>query len=243
MGVHSKLAKIAGELENIQKTGQMEKGAGGYKFVQASEIARILRPIFARESLTFVPTSAVVLDLHDEERDGRSPIHYITVRYDWLVTDGETGESLEVVSIGSGFDTGDKAAYKAATGAQKYAYLTALMLGSTDDAEAVQDTDEERTTKAEPVGGAPREPKNAPAAKAPPTVARSTGISDSMRKKLFAKSHDKGLTEDQLRYVVGMIAQKHSTKDLTVAEFDKVIHALDEESMIAQAKDVKGVAS
>lgn len=233
MGVHSKLAKVAGELENIQKTGQMEKGAGGYKFVQAAEIARILRPLFARESLTFVPIGATVLDLHDEEREGRSPLHYITVRYDWIITDGETGETISVSSIGTGFDTGDKFAYKAATGAQKYAYLTALMLGSTDDAEAVQDTDE------------PRLPKNAPGAKAPAPAAApaaSGPINEAMRKKLFAKGHDKGLTDDQIRYVVGMVVAKHSTKDLTVAEFDKLVHALDDETIVAQAKDVAGVA-
>jgi hypothetical protein len=65
----------------------------------------------------------------------------LTLRFTWTLTDGETGETLSFQSIGTGADSGDKAAYKAATGALKYALLTGFLIPTGDDPESDIATD------------------------------------------------------------------------------------------------------
>jgi hypothetical protein len=67
----------------------------------------------------------------------------LTLRFTWTLTDGESGETISFQSIGTGADSGDKAAYKAATGALKYALLTGFLIPTGDDPEADVKTDDE----------------------------------------------------------------------------------------------------
>ncbi len=63
-----------------------------------------------------------------------------------------SGTSISAVSYGDGADSGDKAIYKAITGAKKYLYAMLFCLPTTDDPEADPETDRlERTATAQPV--------------------------------------------------------------------------------------------
>jgi hypothetical protein len=84
----------------------------------------------------------------------------LTLRFTWTLTDGDSGETISWQSIGTGSDATDKAAYKAATGALKYALLTGFLIPTGDDPE----NDSDRVVEA-----AKKVFEAKPAAKAQPT--------------------------------------------------------------------------
>ncbi|NLL64171.1 MAG: single-stranded DNA-binding protein, partial [Ruminococcaceae bacterium] len=68
-------------------------------------------------------------------KGGTSRIMNISVTYH--VIDADSGEFLEVQTLGEGMDNGDKTAYKAMTGAFKYAQRQAFMIPTGDDPDQV----------------------------------------------------------------------------------------------------------
>lgn len=75
-------------------------------------------------------------DSHDIESNKGSAGIYITVQGELRIAEPDSGESISVPGFGAGIDyPGDKAVYKAMTGAAKYAYASALGIPFTDDPE------------------------------------------------------------------------------------------------------------
>ncbi len=126
----SKLAEIMGEIGRITKGGT--NSAQGYKYVMASQVADAVREKLAAHNVIMLPVGADVVE------SGRTPSEkqsLLTIRFTWRFVDGDSGETLDFQSIGTGADSGDKAAYKATTGAIKYALLTAFLIPTGDDPE------------------------------------------------------------------------------------------------------------
>lgn len=126
----SKLAEIMGEIGRISKGGT--NSAQGYKYVMASQVADAVREKLAAHNVIMLPVGADVVE------SGRTPSEkqsLLTIRFTWRFVDGDSGETLDFQSIGTGADSGDKAAYKATTGAIKYALLTAFLIPTGDDPE------------------------------------------------------------------------------------------------------------
>lgn len=150
----SKIAKV------MQAVGYVEKGgtnaAQGYKFVQASAVADKVRAELVKLNISMTPSQVGIVNMGLTPSGKQSTI---TLLYTWTLTDGDTGETLNFQSVGTGADSGDKAAYKAATGALKYALLTGFLIPTGDDPEADARTDEETWEKAkEIVKGAVKTP-------------------------------------------------------------------------------------
>jgi hypothetical protein len=126
----SKLAEIMGEIGRIAKGGT--NSAQGYKYVMASQVADAVREKLAAKNVIMLPVGADVVE------SGRTPSEkqsLLTIRFTWRFVDGDSGETLDFQSIGTGADSGDKAPYKATTGAIKYALLTAFLIPTGDDPE------------------------------------------------------------------------------------------------------------
>lgn len=142
----SKIAKV------MQAVGYVEKGgtnaAQGYKFVQASAVADKVRAELVKLNISMTPSQVGIVNMGLTPSGKQSTI---TLLYTWTLTDGETGETLNFQSVGTGADSGDKAAYKAATGALKYALLTGFLIPTGDDPEADARTDEETWEKAKEI--------------------------------------------------------------------------------------------
>jgi hypothetical protein len=132
----AKIAKVMEAVGYVPKTGT--NSAQGYKFVQASVVADKVREQLALLSISMTPTN---IDVISEGLTPSGKQALLTLRFTWTLTDGETGETLSFQSIGTGADSGDKAAYKAATGALKYALLTAFLVPTGDDPESDTATD------------------------------------------------------------------------------------------------------
>jgi len=132
----AKIAKVMEAVGYVAKTGT--NSAQGYKFVQASAVADKVREQLSKLNVSMTPTQVDVLS------EGLTPSgkqSLLTLRFTWTLTDGDSGETISFQSVGTGADSGDKAAYKAATGALKYALLTGFLIPTGDDPEADAATD------------------------------------------------------------------------------------------------------
>jgi len=132
----AKIAKVMEAVGYVAKTGT--NSAQGYKFVQASAVADKVREQLSKLNVSMTPTQVDVLS------EGLTPSgkqSLLTLRFTWTLTDGDSGETISFQSVGTGADSGDKAAYKAATGALKYALLTGFLIPTGDDPEADTATD------------------------------------------------------------------------------------------------------
>ena len=108
-----------------------------HKYTYTSEAA-VIKAV--REAMVEVGLIAIPEILHTEEKtDGKTTI--ATIRYCLKVIDTETGAYENICVVGQGMDTGDKAYYKAITGANKYALMKLFQIPSTDDPEADIETD------------------------------------------------------------------------------------------------------
>ena len=132
----SKIAKVMEEVGYVPKGGTNQ--AQGYKFVQASAVADKVREQLAKLNVSMTPTT---IDVISEGVTPSGKQALLTLRFTWTLTDGDSGETISFQSIGTGADSGDKAAYKAATGALKYALLTGFLIPTGDDPEADPATD------------------------------------------------------------------------------------------------------
>lgn len=126
----SKLAKIYEAVGYVQKTGT--NAAQGYKYVQAAEVAATVREQLSKLNVIMTPTA---VDVVSEGTTPSGKQTLLTLRFTWTLTDGDSGETISWQSIGTGSDATDKAAYKAATGALKYALLTGFLIPTGDDPE------------------------------------------------------------------------------------------------------------
>ena len=108
-----------------------------HKYAYTSEAA-VIKAV--REAMVEVGLIAIPEILHTEEKtDGKTTV--ATIRYCLKVIDAETGAYENICVVGQGMDTGDKAYYKAITGANKYALMKLFQIPSTDDPEADIETD------------------------------------------------------------------------------------------------------
>lgn len=130
--------QIAGALNRVmlavsyvQKTGRTTFGE---KFSYAAEADLIAgaRSAMVAEGLCLFPTQqSVNTEEHGPTKAGQMQFRCTTV-VTWILLH-LSGESLTVQTVGVGVDVGDKGAYKAQTGALKYALRQLLMLETGDD--------------------------------------------------------------------------------------------------------------
>ena len=73
----------------------------------------------------------------------------VEVTLDYEFIDGDSDEILSVPSYGEGRDGGDKAPYKALTGALKYALIQTFLIATGDDPEEERPEDQATPTNGE----------------------------------------------------------------------------------------------
>jgi hypothetical protein len=160
----AKMVDIMKAVGYIRKSGTNQ--AQGYKYVMATDVADAVREEMAKNNVSMVPSMVEVVG------EGLTPSGkqtLLTLRFTWTITDGDTGELFSFQSIGTGSDSSDKAAYKAATGALKYALLTAFLIPTGDDPEN-DSNDKVIADAAQKIFGAK------PAAKAPAASSDFEGV-------------------------------------------------------------------
>jgi hypothetical protein len=134
-GLHTKLAEVMGAVGRIPKNGTAPAAMGAYKFVQVGDAADAIRKLLAERGISMLPESIEEIGIQTGGGT-RGNTTTQTVRTTWRLTDGETGESATIQSMGTGQDNGDKYSPKAQTNAMKYALLMGFLLSTGDDPEA-----------------------------------------------------------------------------------------------------------
>jgi hypothetical protein len=135
--LHTKLAQVMYEAERIPKRGRAPAAMGGFEFVQVGDAADVIRKALAEHKVSMIPTAIELISEAEHETKAGGTMTMLTVRTTWTLTDGDTGETATIQSMGSGADSGDKAIPKAQTNAMKYALLMGFLLSTGDDPEGV----------------------------------------------------------------------------------------------------------
>ena len=208
--LHQKLAEVFVAVERVPKNGTAPSVMGGYKFVQVGDAAEVIRKELSARNLTMMPVQQeLVSTLQSTTKSGAAMTTGI-VRTTFHIEDGDSGEFIEIQSLGAGADSGDKFISKALTSSMKYALLVGFLLPTGDDIEA--HTLEDRL----PVGASA------------PTVDRSAGrhATDAQKRMFFAEAGKAGIKGDEVKHFVSIYSGKTSTKDLLFSDIDVLLAAL-----------------
>jgi len=127
-----KLVLVRRRLGYIQKRGHNE--VHNYSYVTAADLAGAVGDILADLGVLVIPSLESIS--HDLVRNGSGGGEHLThVVMNYSFVDVDTAEDITVKVAGEGVDAGDKAPYKAMTGALKYALLQSFLLATGDDPE------------------------------------------------------------------------------------------------------------
>jgi hypothetical protein len=132
LNLRQKLAEVRRRIGYIQKRGHNERF--NYRYVTAADIAGAVGDILAQLGVVVVPSLESIA--YEPVRTGSGQVERVArVIMSYTFTDVDTAEAVTVKVPGEGLDVGDKAPYKAMTGALKYALLQSFLLATGDDPE------------------------------------------------------------------------------------------------------------
>lgn len=129
----------------------------------------------------------------------------------YTVVDTETGETAESIVLGAGEDKGDKGAYKAATGANKYFYLKFFGVPTGDDPERDEDA---------PKGRPAPQRAAAPVSKPAPTQMKAA---PPQIRSILQLMTDHKLTNEQVLQIGGI----ETLKGIDEAQAQEALNRLD----------------
>lgn len=112
----------------------------GYKYATSADVLEKVNQAFVKHGIVSIAQPELI-DMVDVTTAKGNMEKLATVRMQITLTDVETGETFDIVGLGSGQDNGDKAVMKAETAAIKYAYMLTLAISTGDDPEADPNTD------------------------------------------------------------------------------------------------------
>lgn len=140
----TKMILIMDDVSYIQKTGYNK--FQNYKYAKESDIAAAFANAMKKHNV-FMFTSILnrectAYQTEKQVKTGEKTF-LVTVKLQVTFVDAESGERFTGVFFGDGSDKGDKAVYKAITGAQKYALMKTFLCETGDDPER----DENNTQK------------------------------------------------------------------------------------------------
>lgn len=126
---------IMKEVGYVQKAGELKiNGKLQYKFAGERQLIEALRPALLKYNVICIPSEATSRETVVVAEDGRKTFRTI-VDYTFVYTHVPSQTHIQVAVVGEGVDTGDKSAYKAATGALKYALRQPFLIETGDEPE------------------------------------------------------------------------------------------------------------
>ncbi|NTX57951.1 ERF family protein [Myxococcus sp. CA039A] len=127
-----KLAEVMGTVGHVPKSGR--NTFHNYDYATEADIVAAVRKGLSDRSLMLIPSvEKTEWSVVERAKGGKDRLCTLTVRY--TLHDGDSGETLAFDVVGEGQDAGDKATYKAITGATKYALLKLFLIPTGDDPE------------------------------------------------------------------------------------------------------------
>lgn len=192
----ARLAEVVKAVKNVEKNGRNEHHK--YDYVTETDMVEALRDHLASRGIVAVP----FVDKVSTERTEKGLMAHVEMHYKF--TDGP--ESVSVRTVGSGYDIpGDKAVYKAMTGALKYALRQLFLIPTGDDPERDEKDNDGRGSERNNVQSGPAtqsrdsRPKasdsEAPSRSSPRQDSAGNGSSSGEAVVKFGKNKGKALSD------------------------------------------------
>ena len=137
--IAGKLVQVMAECSQVRKNGSND--FHHYKYATSADVLEKVNAALVKHKLASIVTPEVLQSSEILNSKGNAE-QRVTVRVAVTLVDADSGESVQLVGLGSGQDGGDKAVMKAQTAAIKYAFLMGLAISTNDDPEADSRTDE-----------------------------------------------------------------------------------------------------
>jgi hypothetical protein len=144
--IAAKLTKVMAACHYVQKCGKNQ--FHNYKYAMAADVLEKVNNSLVENGLAAIVTPELV-EFKDVTTKKGDTERLATVKTTITLVDYESGETLQLVGLGSGQDAGDKAVMKAQTASIKYAWMLSLQISTGDDPEA-DETVDERTSGQSP---------------------------------------------------------------------------------------------
>jgi hypothetical protein len=132
LNLRQKLAEVRRRIGYVQKRGFNERN--NYSYVTAADLAGAVGDILAELGVVIVPSLESIV-YEPARSNGAEVARAAQVVMAYTFADVDSGEEITAKVAGQGLDSGDKAPYKAMTGALKYALLQSFLLATGDDPE------------------------------------------------------------------------------------------------------------
>ena len=169
----AKLVKVMSSVSRVKKNGY--NSFQNYAYVTESDILDAVKVELEKQNVMIL--SSVI----NTTREG--DLTTVTVQY--LIIDGDTGETIEVNSVGQGADKQDKGSAKAMTMASKYFLMKNFMIPTGDDPEATDEngkaTGKKGLTAARPAAVKSVQAETTTATAAPVAATKKPGASFSRK--------------------------------------------------------------
>lgn len=128
----TKLCKIMSEVDRIAKNGRNDFHK--YDYVMEADLVDAVRDKLSRENV-FLFSNVDELSFTDKKTSKGGDTTVTTAKVTFTFVDGDSGEERSFTYYGQGEDPADKGAYKAFTGAVKYALMKTFLVPTGDDPE------------------------------------------------------------------------------------------------------------
>jgi len=154
--IYEALLAVYKTIGYVQKGGQNK--AQNYRYAGETDLIAALRPVMVENDIIFWPSGVErshevqVATTNQSEAFTKSTFNtkiIATLQYTFRHVPSNT--EIKVQVIGEGVDSGDKASYKAMTGALKYALRQTFLIETGDEPEADTRTDKDADPYGEPV--------------------------------------------------------------------------------------------
>lgn len=132
LNLMQKLAEIMNDIERIPKRGHND--FHNYDYALEADIKDVVRTELAKRKIMMFSNELSRTTLPVTTKKGATE-QIVTLEVEYTLIDSESGETIKFVGYGDGQDAGDKAVYKAKTGALKYALTSLFLIPTGDDPE------------------------------------------------------------------------------------------------------------
>ena len=139
------LTKLNDLRKLLMEKGILVKGAvndfDNYEYFSEAQYKELFTELFSKCGIGFnsTETNVQLIDGTDKQKFG------VFVTIEFQMSDIDTGYTIKSIHSGIACDKGDKALYKAKTGALKYFFATTFLVATKDDPERVDDEKPKRT--------------------------------------------------------------------------------------------------
>jgi len=143
--VYIKMQKISNEIRNLEKDMMVGSGSYAYKAISDTMVTLAVKDAETKHGIMSVPikqevlSSEVIRIVNDRNQE---KITYVeNIKMTLRVVDLETGDYIDIESLGKGIDSSDKGFGKASTYARKHGLLNAYKIATGEDPDAEKSTD------------------------------------------------------------------------------------------------------